>query len=157
MSGGAAEAKGSRVRAALYGVAAGGVFAMSAVGFRGAVVALGDDAFYLRAAITLVIGLGIQSAVLSGWLRWRSPGTLGQIFRAWRPSMTAGALGAFASLCWFTAFSLQSAALVRTLALVEILFAQAISRQLFAQRTNRGEALGIWLVVAGVALLMLAG
>lgn len=147
----------SRWRAALFGIAAGAIFALSAVGFRGAVVALGDDAVHVRAAVTLVIGLAIQSLVLSAWLRLRSPGTLGEILRAWRPSMAAGALGAFASLCWFTAFALQTAAAVRTLALVEILFAQAISRQLFAQRASGGEAAGIALVVLGVAALLLGG
>jgi drug/metabolite transporter (DMT)-like permease len=147
----------ARWRAALFGIAAGAIFALSAVGFRGAVVALGDDAVHVRAAVTLVIGLAIQSLVLSAWLRLRSPGKLGEILRAWRPSLAAGALGAFASLCWFTAFALQTAAAVRTLALVEILFAQAISRQLFAQRASAGEAAGIGLVVLGVAALLLAG
>ncbi len=145
----------SRLKPALFGIAAGATFALSAVGFRGAVVALGDDPFYLRAAITLVIGLTIQSIVLSGWLLARSPGTLAEIFKAWRPSLTAGALGSFASLCWFIAFALQTAALVRTVALVEILFAQAISRQLFAQRSSRGETVGILLVVVGVMVLLL--
>ena len=70
--------------------------------------------------------------------------------------MTAGALGSFASLCWFIAFALQTAALVRTVALVEILFAQAISRKLFAQRASLGETVGILLVVAGVSVLLLA-
>jgi len=147
----------SRWRAALFGIGAGAIFALSAVGFRGAVVALGDDAVHVRAAITLVIGLAIQSAVLSVWLRLRSPGTLSEILRAWRPSLAAGALGSFASLCWFTAFALQTAAAVRTLALVEILVAQAISRQLFAQRASPGEAAGIALVVLGVAALLLGG
>jgi drug/metabolite transporter (DMT)-like permease len=147
----------SRWRAALLGIAAGAIFALSAVGFRGAVVALGDDAVHVRASVTLVIGLAIQSLVLSAWLRLRSPGTLGEILRAWRPSLAAGALGAFASLCWFTAFALQTAAAVRTLALVEILFAQAISRQLFAQRASGGEAAGIALVVLGVGALLLSG
>jgi drug/metabolite transporter (DMT)-like permease len=147
----------SRWRVALLGIAAGAIFAFSAVGFRGAVVALGDDAVHVRASITLVIGLAIQSLVLSAWLQLRSPGTLGEVLRAWRPSLAAGALGAFASLCWFTAFALQTAAVVRTLALVEILVAQAISRRLFAQRASAGEAAGIGLVIVGVATLLLAG
>ncbi|MBU6272835.1 MAG: EamA family transporter [Betaproteobacteria bacterium] len=154
---GAQAQPGTRLRAALLGIAAGAIFALSAVGFRGAIVALGDDPFQVRAAITLVIGLAVQSVLLTAWLRLRSPGTMGEILRAWRPSLAAGALGSFASLCWFTAFALQSAAAVRTLALVEILFAQAISRQLFAQRASAAEALGIALVVAGVAALLLAG
>jgi drug/metabolite transporter (DMT)-like permease len=43
---------------------------------------------------------------------------------------------------------------VRTLALVEVLFAQAISRFLFKQATGRREAAGIVLIVVGVVLLL---
>jgi drug/metabolite transporter (DMT)-like permease len=45
---------------------------------------------------------------------------------------------------------------VRTLALVEVLFAQAISRFVFGQPTAPREAAGIVLVVLGVALLLWA-
>ena len=45
---------------------------------------------------------------------------------------------------------------MRTLALVEVLFAQAISHLLFKQPTSGREAVGIVLVVAGVALLLWA-
>jgi len=139
------------------GIGAGALFALAAVGFRGAILALGDDPFFVRAAVTLVVSLAVQTAVLSLWLALRSPGTLVAIARAWRPSLGAGALGAFASLCWFVAFSLQSPALVRTLALVEILFAMALARKLFAQRESARETWGIVLMVAGVAVLLMAG
>jgi len=43
---------------------------------------------------------------------------------------------------------------VRTLALVEVLFAQAISVFGFRQRTTAREVLGIALIVVGVALLI---
>jgi drug/metabolite transporter (DMT)-like permease len=139
----------------VLGIGAGALFALAAVGFRGAVLALGDDPFYVRAAVTLVVSLAIQTGVLSLWLALRSPDTLGAIFRAWRPSLGAGALGAFASLCWFVAFALQSPALVRTLALVEILFAMALARRLFAQRESAREVWGIALMVLGVAALLI--
>jgi len=45
---------------------------------------------------------------------------------------------------------------VRTLALVEVLFAQAISTIGFKQRTTPREAAGIVLIVLGVALLLWA-
>jgi uncharacterized membrane protein len=77
------------------------------------------------------------------------------ILRAWQPSVLAGLLGALASQFWFLAFALATAASVRTLALVEVLFAQAISRFVFKQPTTPREAFGIVLVVLGVALLML--
>jgi uncharacterized membrane protein len=79
---------------------------------------------------------------------------LSAIVRAWRPSLLAGFLGALASQFWFLAFALATAASVRTLALVEVLFAQAISSFFFKQTTTPREALGIVLIVAGVALLL---
>jgi drug/metabolite transporter (DMT)-like permease len=45
---------------------------------------------------------------------------------------------------------------VRTLALVEVLFAQGVTRFIFKQPTTRREGLGIVLVVIGVALLVWA-
>ena len=68
----------------------------------------------------------------------------------------AGFIGAFASQFWFLAFALTTAASVRTLALVEVLFAQGISKFIFKQPTTSREGLGIVLVVLGVALLVWA-
>ena len=76
------------------------------------------------------------------------------IVRAWRPSLFAGFMGATASEFWFLAFALTSVANVRTLALVEVLFAQAISYFVFKQATTKREALGIALIVIGVLLLI---
>ncbi len=137
------------------GMGAGALFALAAVGFRGGILALGEDPFFVRAGLTLVASLLVQTLVLSTWLALRSPGTLRAILRAWRPSLGAGALGAFASLCWFVAFALQSPALVRTLALVEILFAMVLARRWVAQRESATEIWGIALMVIGVAALLL--
>jgi uncharacterized membrane protein len=76
--------------------------------------------------------------------------------RAWRPSLVAGFMGALASQFWFLALALATAASVRTLALVEVLFAQAISRFVFKQAMTTREAAGIALIVIGVALLLWA-
>jgi uncharacterized membrane protein len=65
-------------------------------------------------------------------------------------------MGALASQFWFLAFALATAASVRTLALVEVLFAQLVSRVAFKQKTTTREAVGMVLVVAGVVLLILA-
>lgn len=142
------------LNAVLVGVAAGGAFALSSVGYRGAILALGDAPFYARATVTLACGLLLQAVVLSAWLRWREPGRLTTIFAAWRPSMLAGFMGALGSQLWFLAFSVQSVAMVRTLALVEVLFAQVISRRVFSQDASRAELLGISLIVLGVIVLL---
>ena len=143
-----------RLRPAIYGIASGAMFALSAVGFRGAILELGDAPFYVRATTTLATSLAMQTTLLTTWLLLRSPKVLGEIFRAWRPSLAAGAAGAFASQMWFLAFSLQAAAAVRTVGLLELLFAQAASRKLFSQRLSRREAAGILMMVGGLVMLL---
>ena len=145
------------VRATLLGLAAGAMFALSAVGFRGAILSLGLPSYVMAATFTLVVGLVMQSALLSLYLWLRNPDVLVSIMRAWRPSLFAGFMGALASQFWFLAFALATAASVRTLALVEVLFAQAISRFAFKQATTPREALGVVLIVVGVLLLLWTG
>ena len=140
------------LRATLMGLAAGGMFALSAVGYRGAILSLGLPNYLMAATFTMVIGLIVQVALLSLYLWLRAPKVVGAILRHWRPSMLAGFLGALASQFWFLAFALAT----RTLALVEVLFAQAISTLVFKQTTTPREALGIVLIVLGVALLVWA-
>jgi drug/metabolite transporter (DMT)-like permease len=142
------------LRATLLGLAAGAMFALSAIGFRGAILSLGPPSYVMAATFTLVVGLVMQSLLLSLYLRLRDPDVLAAIVRAWRPSLFAGFMGALASQFWFLAFALATAASVRTLALVEVLFAQAISRFAFKQRTTPREAVGIVLIVTGVGLLL---
>jgi drug/metabolite transporter (DMT)-like permease len=146
----------SDLRATLLGLAAGGMFAFSAVGFRGAILSLGLSSYVMAATFTVAVGLLLQAVLLSGYLWLRDRKVLGAIARAWRPSLFAGLLGALASQFWFLAFALATAASVRTLALVEVLFAQAISRFVFKQATSPREAVGIALIVAGVVLLIWA-
>src|SRR5215470_16645140 len=139
------------LKATLLGLAAGGMFALSAVGYRGAILSLNLQSYLMAATFTLVVGLVIQCALLSLYLRLRDPAVLTAIVRHWRPSLFAGFMGALASQFWFLAFALATAASVRTLALIEVLFAQAISTLVFKQVTRPREALGIALIVAGVA------
>ncbi len=144
------------LRATLLGLAAGSMFALSAVGYRGAILSLGLPNYLMAATYTMVVGLIVQVALLSLYLWLRNPGVVRTILQHWRPSMLAGFLGALASQFWFLAFALATAASVRTLALVEVLFAQAISTFVFRQATTPRETLGVVLIVVGVVLLVWA-
>ncbi len=144
------------IRPTLIGLASGGMFALSAVGYRGAILDLHLDSFVMAATFTLVIGLVMQSVTLSLYLWLRDPAVLKAIAQSWKPSLFAGFMGALASQFWFLAFALATAASVRTLALVEVLFAQLVSRVAFKQKTTAREAAGMVLVVCGVVLLILA-
>jgi drug/metabolite transporter (DMT)-like permease len=152
---GAAQAGG--MKPTLLGLVSGGCFGLSAIGYRGAILNLeGANDFVLSATYTLFVGLVLQAILLSAFLAVRDFGVLKAIFRAWRLSLFAGFMGALASQFWFLAFAIATAASVRTLALVEVLFAQGISKFIFKQPTSARELAGIALVVFGVGLLVWA-
>ena len=153
------ESEGSRlggIRPTLLGLASGGMFALSAIGFRGAILSLGLPNYVVAATFTLAVGIVLQAVLLSLYLGLRHPTVLFAILRAWKPSLLAGLAGAVASQFWFLAFALATAASVRTLALIEVLFAQLVARFAFGQRTTAREAFGMVLVVCGVGLLLWA-
>jgi drug/metabolite transporter (DMT)-like permease len=150
---GAARDLGS-LRPTVQGLVAAACFALSAVGYRGAIIVVPGVTFVTAATYTLLFGLFVQTVVLTIYLLLRAPNVLKDILRLWKPSMLAGFIGAFASQFWFLAFALSAAANVRTLALVEVLFAQAVAYYSFKQPLKPREVSGIVLIVLGVALLV---
>ncbi|MBJ3777888.1 EamA family transporter [Acuticoccus mangrovi] len=152
---GASLARSGALRPALFGLASAAAFACASVGFRGAILSLGDASNFVRATTTLVWAQAIQSAMLIGWLAVTNRGVIVATIAAWRQSLFAGAMGALATQFWFLGFSLTSTANVRTLGLVEVLFAHVVSRRL-AEATTPRQIFGMILVVAGVAVLIAA-
>lgn len=144
----------TRWRPALLGIASGGFFGLAAVFFKGAIRAADSGGFLVDAAAALVASLTVQTAILTGWLLWRSPEVIAATLREWRPSIGAGFLGAFASQMWFVGFATAPVAAVRTLGLVEILFAQVLSRGLLKERPTARELLGVGLLILGVAMVL---
>ncbi|TFV31109.1 EamA/RhaT family transporter [Bradyrhizobium frederickii] len=144
----------AELKPTITGLVAAAAFALSAVGFRGAIINVPDVSFVTAASVTLVLGLFVQTLILTIYLLWRAPDVLRGILGLWRPSMLAGFTGAFASQFWFLAFALTAAANVRTLALIEVLFAQAVAYYSFKQPVAPRELLGIALIVIGVAVLV---
>ncbi len=144
----------SRLMPAALGLAAGACFALSANSFRAAIVTLEDGSFVMRATTTLVWALAMQSVMLVAWLALFNRQALVGSFRIWRSSLFAGFMGAFASQFWFIGFATTAAANVRTLGLVEVLFAAVVSRRLFAQAISWREWAGYLVVCVGVGLLI---
>jgi drug/metabolite transporter (DMT)-like permease len=138
---------------ALLGLASGAGFAVSAVGFRGAVLALGAFPAWLSAIYALVWAQAIQSMLVCGYLAVRDRAALARMMESWRISLVAGLAGAIASFGWFTAFALRGAADVRTLGMVEVLYGYAVSWWFFRERTSGREAIGIGLLVAGILIV----
>ena len=139
---------------AMMGLAAGFAFGISAIGFRGGITSLPEGGFLIRALTTLVLSLAIQSSVLGLWLWVRNRPALTGSLSAFGPSLAAGFLGALASAFWFIAFSLTSAANVRTLALVEVIFALIFARVALGQKSTKRQLTGIAILLTGVVLLL---
>jgi drug/metabolite transporter (DMT)-like permease len=136
------------------GLLAGFLFGLSAIGFRGGILALPDGSFLIRASTVLVVSLILQCGVLLVWLLAFDRAALVGSVRVWRASILTGFLGAFASQFWFIGFSLTSAANVRTLALVEVILALGVSALVFRQPVSRRQLAGIAVIVIGVGLLL---
>ncbi|MCZ6604052.1 MAG: EamA family transporter [Alphaproteobacteria bacterium] len=146
-------------RAALLGLASGAFFGISAVCYRAASLSLdspgGDPGFLMAAGYTLAWVSFLQTVLMIGYLRAREPGQLTAIWRARRQSIWVGLAGAAASICWFTAFTLQSAAHVRAVGQVELVFTFLASTLVFRERSNAAEIAGIVMMVAGILVLLL--
>lgn len=138
---------------ALLGLGSGAGFAIAAVGYRGAALALGLVPPWLAGAYGLAWAQAIQSLLMGGYLLWRDRPALREIRRQWRTSLLAGMTGALASMGWFTAFAMRNAADVRTLAMIEVIFGFAVSHRVFKEKTTPKEAVGIVLIVIGIIVI----
>jgi len=146
----AAIAQGWTSRAALLGLGSGAAFAMAAVGYRGAALALMTSSIVLAAAYSLVAAQLLQTILLGGYLLWRQRTVVIEVLRAWRVSLLAGAMGALGSACWFTAMAIEPVANVRTLGLVELYFSYVVSQRFFRERLSPRELAGFILLALGL-------
>lgn len=147
---------GALNRAAAVGLASGAAFALSAVGYRAASLALAEtDGLVLRPAFTLACVTVLQTVAMTLWFRLRAPGRVAAVVAAWRVAAPVGLSGMLASLGWFTAFTLATAAQVKAVGQVELLFSWLTARFAFGERPSGRETAGIALVAAGIVLVIL--
>jgi drug/metabolite transporter (DMT)-like permease len=142
-------------RPALIGLASGAAFGVAAVSYRGASLSLGGEGFIMQASVTLAFVLVFQTIVMAAYMAVREPAELRASLGAWRVAIWVGLSGAIASIGWFTAMTIQQAALVRALGQIELVFTISASTLIFRERIVRLEFIGIVLVVAGIIILLL--
>ena len=142
-------------RAGWYGLASGAGFALSAVGYRGAALQIAEASPWLAGGWGVLFAQAVQTLLLGGWLAARSPAALQAIAMAWRTCFVAGSMGAIASIGWFTAFALTTAANVRTLGMVEVVFSYFVSHRVLREKLSREDQLGLGLVGVGLLVLCL--
>lgn len=144
-------------RAAGLGLLSGAFFAVSAVCYRGATLAVPSEDPFLRAVVALAIVTTSQTLGLSAWLAWREKGELGRVIAARRTAVWMGLTGLGGSLCWFLAFTLQNAAYVFAVGQIEVIFSIAASVLFFGERLLRKELAGIAFLTLSILALVLLG
>ena len=143
-------------RAMGLGLAAAAGFAISAIGFRGASLALDTGNYLRRAGLTVAIAVSLQTVVMGMYLALREPGQISSTLQQYRVAIWVGLIGMIASAGWFTAMTLKSAAVVRAVGQLELLFTVATSVWLLKERVSAKEILGMVAVVSGIVLLLLS-
>jgi drug/metabolite transporter (DMT)-like permease len=142
--------------AVALGLASGAGFALSAVGYRAATLALREPQPWIAGVYALVWAQAIQSGLLGAYLALRDRARLLQVMAQWRVSTLAGLMGALASMGWFTAFAMRSAVDVRVVGLVEVIYSYALSRRYFVESVTAREVWGMVLVVIGIVVISAA-
>jgi drug/metabolite transporter (DMT)-like permease len=145
-----------RNRATGLGILSGILFAFSAVSYRGASLTLSTDDPLLRAGVTLMAVVMMQTLIMAVWLHFRERGEIGRVWQARRVAIWIGLTSMGGSLCWFIAFTLQNAAYVKALGQVELILSVIASTLFFREKITGREALGMAILVASILLLILA-
>lgn len=140
-----------------YGLASGLLFGVSAVCYRGATLALDSGDAPLRAAMALLMATIVQTTTLGLWLAIRERGQITSVIASWRISGLTGLTSMLGSMGWFIAFALQTAAYVKALGQVELLFTFLFSAFWLREKTSRNEVIGIALIIASLGLILWAG
>ena len=138
-----------------FGLLSGLLFGVSAVCYRGATLSLIGWDEVLRAAVALLTATCVQTVTLGLWLVWRETGQIGRVLVAWRVSALVGFTSMLGSLGWFTAFALQTAAYVKALGQVELVFTFLFSVFWLRERSSGKEIAGLILLVVSLLLIFL--
>ena len=143
-------------KSAIYGLTAGVSLSLTSLLIRQASLSFGIDDALLTAALTLAYLVLIQTVICLGLLALKQPQEFTVILVRWRISLFVGLTSLVGSVGWFTAFTLERAAYVKTLGQVEFLFTLAIAVFVFREIPNRLEWLGMGVLLIGVVALLLA-
>ncbi|MBV7378769.1 DMT family transporter [Maritimibacter dapengensis] len=142
-------------RASGLGLAAGALFGLAAIGYRGATLQVAADSALLRALVTLAAATTFQTLAMLAYLRIAEPGEITRVLARWRTTGLVGVTGIAGSMGWFFAFALQNAAYVRALGQVELVYSLLLSWVVFRDRITSRELVGMALLVVSIVALIL--
>ena len=138
------------------GLASGLCFAIASLMVREASLELSQLPFLHRAGWVLLCAITLQNLLLLVWLSIKSPQTLTAMRQRMDLTLRVSVASFLGSLGWFSAMSLQSVPLVKTLGQIEVLFTLLISLYFFKEKLVKTDHAGLWLVMLGAVLVIWA-
>ena len=138
-----------------YGLLSGSLFGLAAVLFRGASHSLFSIDYILTSSFTLLIAIGIQTLILTIYILFKDIKQFYLLYLYWKDGLIVGFFGAFASICWFYAMSIQNVAYVRALGQIELIFTILASIFYFKEKIIKTEILGIMITLTGILIILL--
>ena len=138
------------------GLGSGLAFAITSLLVREASLELTALPFLHRAGWVLLCVIGLQTVIMLLWLGLTRRATLRAMWQRKGLTVAVSVASFLGSLGWFTAMSLESVAIVKTLGQVEVLFTLMISAWFFKEKLQRTDHLGLLLVVVGAVLVIWA-
>ena len=139
------------------GLASGVFFAVSAIGYRGATLAVTSENTFLVAGVTLAFVVLFQTVSLGLWLALREPRQITATLASWRTSSLVGVFSLIGSWCWFAAFSLQNAAYVFAVGQIELIFSLAVGALFFGERPISRELIGMGVLTISIVAIAFIG
>ena len=140
----------------MIGLGSGLCFAITSLLVREASLELSMLPFLHRAGWVLCSLISFQCIVLLLYLGIFSRQTLYKMWQRLGLTFRVSVCSFLASVGWFSAMSMQSVPIVKTLGQVEIIFSMLISAYFFKEKLARAEHLGIVLIVIAAFLVIWA-
>ncbi|MFL2682415.1 MAG: EamA family transporter [Alphaproteobacteria bacterium] len=137
-----------------YGLLSGSLFGLSAVLFRGASHSLFSIDYMLTSSFTLLIAIVIQTLILTFYILLTDIKQFYLLYFNWKDGLIVGFFGAFASICWFYAMSIQNVAYVRALGQIELIFTILASILYFKEKIIANEILGVLIILIGILIIL---
>lgn len=142
-------------RSVALGLSSGFLFAITSLAIRKVALSLDSPSYLIDGAVTLIYVIVVQIFLLIAYMMAREIKEFKALASEWRLGTFIGVTSALGSIGWFTAFAIQTAAIVKAFGQIELVFAITISMLFFGERSNRLELAGILLIGAGVVGLLL--
>ncbi len=140
----------------MIGLGSGLCFAITSLLVREASLELTMLPFMHRAAWVLCCLISFQCVIMLLYLGIFSRETLYRMWQRLGLVFKVSVCSFLASVGWFSAMSMQTVAIVKTLGQVEILFSLLISAFFFKEKLAKTDHLGLWLVIVAAIMVIWA-